>query len=624
MSKYDVLVDVAKKISALDNDVKLKILALLIEEGSKSITDISKELNINFSTAHKYLEQLEAACLVASKEVSENRLKRLFTIKDFDIALSPKGISELINGKNGKETKKSALKVLNEAGELAEFDEKLFAQKYLKRGMPQGIIANAMNLVMQQAYDGITLLEMRRIFQWELESRTEKTRHVFEQIEESDKHKTTFTHLLEMIHPEALDMHANGDIFIRNLCDPRLLKFSHDIRAVYLHGGIEGKKKAKEFGELLEYINGVINAVCEFTQGSQILDSFNYFVAPTVGETFTQQNIVQLRKFLDVLNEKCDRPGMRFYIGLDMGLPKWAGGISPYYFTEERKLIYYNSYEKVAQTIAKECLKYMQEKKYDAIRFVLKVWDKNFELNKSVLENIPTVLVANMSAPWQTINASYSSGTRFDARWKNWMRTVKVGEIQNITINLPRLAHDSNKDASEFFKKLDQRIKQTIDWFNNMATLVPGEFLKYKTSFKSAQKERWDCAHIEDSTYFVSVLGLDETVYLLTGKRLPENIALAEKILQECQKFISKYNKLPIRVELKEEIDIEIAKRFYKLDSKRGVPVKSYTAGANCADFRTAAKLHKYLLGGHCVKVSKKEFDFKTFVKCGGGLARLT
>ena len=238
MSKYDVLVDVAKKISALDNDVKLKILALLIEEGSKSITDISKELDINFSTAHKYLEQLEAAALVASKEVSENRLKRLFTIKDFDIEISPKGISEMINGKNGKkpsETKK-CLKVINEDGELAEFDEKLFAQKYLKRGMPQGTIVSALNATMEQAYDGITLLELRRTFRNELEKKIENVKSVFEQIGESDRHKRTFTHLLEMVHPEALEMHANGDIFIKNLSEPKLLNFVHDLRGIISHG----------------------------------------------------------------------------------------------------------------------------------------------------------------------------------------------------------------------------------------------------------------------------------------------------------------------------------------------------------------------------------------------------
>ncbi len=93
MGKYDILTEVANKLQALDNDVKLKIIALLVEEGSKSITDISKELEINFSTAHKYLEQLEEAGLVTSKQVSENRLKRLFYVKDFGERSMPKSFT---------------------------------------------------------------------------------------------------------------------------------------------------------------------------------------------------------------------------------------------------------------------------------------------------------------------------------------------------------------------------------------------------------------------------------------------------------------------------------------------------------------------------------------------------
>src|SRR3989344_5098202 len=146
MGKYDVFETVAVKIKALDNPIKLKILAFLIEDGSKSITDISKDLDINFSTTHKYLEQLEAAELVTSKQVSENRLKRLFYINDFDVQLSPSGISNLISATNKTPSKIKTFKVINESGEFVEFDEKVFSQKYLKRGMPRGLIFLRENL----------------------------------------------------------------------------------------------------------------------------------------------------------------------------------------------------------------------------------------------------------------------------------------------------------------------------------------------------------------------------------------------------------------------------------------------------------------------------------------------
>ena len=80
---YVGIVGVASKLKALDNEVKINILKFLAEEGEKSITDISKSLDINFSTAHKYLEQLERAKFVHSSTVSKTRLKRLFKINNF-------------------------------------------------------------------------------------------------------------------------------------------------------------------------------------------------------------------------------------------------------------------------------------------------------------------------------------------------------------------------------------------------------------------------------------------------------------------------------------------------------------------------------------------------------------
>ena len=235
MPKYEILESIAKKLSVLDNEVKLKILALLVDQGAKSITDISKDLGINFSTAHKYLEQLEAANLVTSKEVSENRLKRMFVINDFNIELSPKSISEILSAKKTKETKKT-FNVINEKGEVVDFDEKLFSQKYLKRGLPHGTISSALNSVLDQAYNNMTLLELRKLFRQALEKKVENIASTLKQIDELENHKRTYAHLLQMTHPEALDMHANGDIFIKNLREPKLLNFMHDLRGITING----------------------------------------------------------------------------------------------------------------------------------------------------------------------------------------------------------------------------------------------------------------------------------------------------------------------------------------------------------------------------------------------------
>lgn len=613
--KHAILTDLAKKISALDNPVKLNILSLLVESGSLSITDIAKKLDLNFSTAHKYLEQLEAANLVKSKQVAENRLKRVFTIQDFAIELSPKALFKRTAEATSKT--KAKFKLFDHDGQLIDFDEEKFSQKYIKRGMPRGTILLALQEALEQAYDGMTLLELRYLFNSALEKKAENVQRVLTQIEADRQHKKTFGYVLLAEHQDALRQHANGDIFIRNIYTPVMLKFSHDIRSIYLHGGVEGKQRARSLGEFLDQIEGAIDTVYTYAKVSHILDSFNYLVAPTINKTLTSDDRAALKKFLQKLNSK----GIKFYIGLDVGVPAWTKELPPYYYlTEGKTVISYENYQDIAQTITQEFIKILSEAKLDNVLPVFKVYSKKFDTE--LIKSLPTCLIANMAAPWQGQAASYSVGARFDTKWKGWVRTVRVGEVQNITLNLPRLAHRAKTEA-KFFQNLNLLLSQILDYFASMAEFVTGEFLKYKINFKSAVKEQWDYAHIEDSTYYVAVTGLDEAVYILSGKRLHEDTKLAEKILKECQKVISNYSKVPLRIELKEEPDENVANRFYNLDKKDGVKVDKYSRGASCKDYLASAKLHQYILGGHCVFVPKKEFDFEAFAKAKGGLVKL-
>jgi len=296
MGKYDILESIADKVKALDNLVKLKILALLIEEGSKSITAISKELNINFSTAHKYLEQLEAASLVTSKQVSENRLKRLFYISDFDVQLSPSGIANLISSSSKIPSKANTFKIINESGEFVDFDEKIFSQKYLKRGMPRGLVANALASVLERTYDGITVIELRDMFKDELNKRMENILDVTKQITIAEGHKRTYKTVMQFFHPEALKEHANGDIFIMNLDSPKLLDFVHDVRGIAIHG-VNGKTP-ETMENLFEQILFAVDFVAKSADRYQSLDSFNYFIAP-LSKNISDAALRSANNFLD-------------------------------------------------------------------------------------------------------------------------------------------------------------------------------------------------------------------------------------------------------------------------------------------------------------------------------------
>jgi len=594
MEKQDILSDVASKLKALDNDVKLKILTLLVEDGTKSITDISKELNINFSTAHKYLERLEKAKLVTSKQVADNRLKRLFYVKDFNIDLSPTGIANLFAGTKKKE--KSKFKVINEHGEVVDFDEKLFSQKYLKRGLPRGLISYALSSVLDQTYDGITLLEMRELFQNALEKRAKDIDEVLMQIEESQRHKRTFAHLMALVHPEALEQHAKGDIFIKNLREPKLLNFVHDARGIAVHG-VTGKTP-KKLDEFLQHMIKGIKTVSMFSYPYQSIDSFNYVLAPFTAKMNTSEITAQLKKFVKML-EGLD---INFCISLDIGLSEFASIFGPSYIYSGEGKETYAKYKDEAQKINSIFIKIFKEEKTIKVLPIFKLWQKQMP----DLKGLRNFFIINMVPKWQLPSATYAGALRFDADWQKWTGLFRVGEIQDIAINLPRLALKT-KTKDKFFKELETMANQCIEYLGNMAELTFGEFLrKHKTKFKSSVKENWDYVRISDCTYSLSITGLEEAAAILT-KNAKEKEKMRLAILERCNKLVKKKDS-PIRICLRESQNRLIANRFYYLDSiNQKLNFNKYHRGIESDNLKSVINLQKYLLGGHCARIRYKD-----------------
>jgi len=579
MSKYDILSTVAEKIQAIDNEVKLKILALLVEEGSKSITDISKDLSINFSTAHKYLEQLEAAELVASKQISENRMKRMFTIKDFNIDVSPKGISEMLNRKTTTETK-SGLKVINEKGELTNFDEKIFSQKYLKRGMPRGTIASTISSILENAYNGITLLELRRMFSRELDSKVSAIKSVFSQIADDEKYKRTHAHTLSIVHPEALDMHANGSIFIRNLRNPKLLSFILSFPLIANHG-VTGKKP-HDLNELLAQTLIAIDKARDFSSEHFGLDLFSYLLSKFIAGK--EHYIDAIEKFF----EKVENAGINLYIGLDVG-------------AQSQKFL--NAFDHaLAEQVAAQILDLLKRKKFLHIHPIIKAWSR--EQIKKDYSDLPEFYLANMTSEWQTENASFANSSRFDASWRGTLRTDRVGEAQEIVINLPRIAAHS-KSRDEFLRALGTITRQASAFQTTAMELTVGEFLrKYGIHVPSEHAGSWTFVSIPDASYSVSVAGLPNAIKSITNNDMASEIKFAKKALNVMAENLVAPDNTPIRLTLKECSDTNIMQRFYNLDKKQGIKNSEYFVGAcDCFD---SCELHSCLPGGHTLRLNKK------------------
>ncbi len=617
IEKYEGLADVAKKLKALDNEVKLKILSLLIEEGSKSITDISKELNINFSTAHKYLEQLESAKLVTSKQVAYNRLKRLFFVNDFSIDLSPTGIAMLLEGKSAtRKLERGIFKLFNEKGEIVDFDEKLFAQKYLKRGLPRALIASGVAAVRKQAFDGITVAGLHKLFRRHLLMRVSNITNVLREVDKVESRQRKYENILMLTHPDAVQQHRDGDIFIQNLGEPKLLNFVHDLYGLSVHGATG--KKPKTLKDLFDLFLKVTDMMATSSYRSHLLESFNYFIAPLASTLSSSELYRQLEDFLIKLNNL----NYRIFISLDVGFTKYLEELYSYYEWAIGKPEPLIKYQNTAKKITLEILKIMKKNKLNNINPIIKFWEK---FDDSLIRDVNEAFIVNMQSKWQTSNASYiGESARLDASWKNWPRTIRIGEMQYIIINLPRLAVKT-KSEKQFFNELKNIIKLDMEYLFNMAELAIGEFLrKHETELKSTLRGRWKYLHIDDCAYSISITALNETVKILSGKNLTENIKLGEKILKVCDQTIKENNKTQhFRIQLKVETNPFIAKRFYALDSQQFKlkDIKAYSPGVSCNNIKISAALQRYLLGGHCIKVDKKEI--KKLFETNFGLAKL-
>ncbi|MBI2040987.1 MAG: ArsR family transcriptional regulator [DPANN group archaeon] len=547
--KYNVLEPIAQKIQALDNPIKLKILAMLIEEGAKSITDISKELALNFSTAHKYLEQLQAAGLVSSKEVSENRLKRMFFIEPFDLDISPQGIAKIIEGKK-KEQPRRTFKVINERGEEVEFDEKIFSQKYLKRGLPSSTIKLALDSVLAQAYNGITLIELREFFRQALAKKVETISSVMEMIESSEIRGKTYYNLLKLNNPEALKMHMDGDIFIQNLGEPKLLNFMHDLRGIGIHG-VNGRrpKTAKDLTDQLVF---AIKFVSNFALPYQSVDTFNYYYAPFVKNLNNSEISNELKYTLEKLNDL----GSEIFLCLEIGKPEFLLNMPLEFMTEIKDTVTtYSAYAQAAKDISDKILTLIAREKYQNIRAILKVWDK-----KLLPDCQQGVFVANMYEGWQRPNASFVGFTRFDPNWKKWFGTNRVGEVQEIVLNLPKIAARVS-NAEELLSETAKMINFCYELLLGIAEGAGGHFLRsYDVSLKSVQRERWEYVPLVDCPYSISLAGIGPALSKLKINNVEQIKQWTGKIYEYFTDKV--HNQKKIRVNLKLNRSRSINTRF--------------------------------------------------------------
>ncbi len=619
----------AELLSALDNPIKLKIVDLIAREGSKSLSDIRNELKISFSTAFKYLNQMEKAGILRCRKIRDGRKKNIYTLEKFKLDISPEGISQVFSRKERGRKKK--LLAIDWEGKLQEFDIDVIERIAIEAGTPKDLIEKIRRVLAKRVYNGITFAEIRKILFEILEEENRKIYRLREALQSTEflfRKKNFLDVLREKNLGEIVRAHLEKDIHIRNVGKSYPIDLQHNFSLILKHGlkiiGLKAEPP-KNMTSCVSHFETAIKAINEnLADLQQTFDFFNIFLAPYIrkkNKYEVKQMAERIIYSLDHLYTITNAKSLRVYINLEVSIPKFLKNQPAYCGGKE--VGSYKDYEAEARTLLEMFLSVLSEKgKTICPKFILK-----FRNRKDIPENIKKVFdqiyVANLIPKWQTENANYMfDWTRLDSNWKSWERTIGTVEMQMVALNLPRLGYIT-KDEDKIYELLLERLNlikkcivASVESINSKA-LTELNYLNHRVG-------RDKYCHFDDGISIVEVCGVKDLIETIAGDYV-ENKKLALKIL----KFIDKNIKLKnLRVGLAEFDYSLLSQGFAKYDKMKFNSKRDfYTGGVdiNLPDIEKIEFLgdfHKILKGGHMCQLKKLNMEIlDKILKSNIGLA---
>lgn len=369
----DVMSEISNLISkfrALDREEKFKIINLIAKEGENSVTDVRKKLKLSFSTAHKYLTELEKSNILKSNmKVTGGREKKLYSLKDFEIHFNPRN---MFDQPKSISSYGSSIMVVDSHGLPQEIKMNMLYDVFLSMGMPVWIIEVVLSRLSNELYDGMSIGEMKTVI---LETLSEE-KTLFDKIIEKISTNQFFgdesaQSILKQKRMETpLKMYIAGDIDIYNVGLPKPISILHDIRLLLKYGIVEPNPP--------QYISSIVNNIrtlVEITHGDvigpQAFNHLNVFLSPYISE----MNNRQLKEVVENLTNIYSHVnhlmgGAPLYYSIDLKTPQFLSK-EPAIGPNGKIVGVYGDFESEAEKIAKSILEVIGNVKYPCLIFNL-------------------------------------------------------------------------------------------------------------------------------------------------------------------------------------------------------------------------------------------------------------
>jgi anaerobic ribonucleoside-triphosphate reductase/predicted transcriptional regulator len=363
--------------------------------------------------------------------------------------------------------------------------------------------------------------------------------------------------LLNILPRDIADAYLSGEIHIHSL-GSWILKPSeiiHDLR-FFIKNGLSPTsanisqpfiKPPRSLDSALNLVFNVLLQTSRETDGTQVLEYFNVFLAPFLKGLDTATVKEALRFF--ILNVSRH---VNVSINLELTVPEFladkpvvAGLTSGCYgdFLDESQLLA----SLILEVFAEESL----EKPLLNPKFIVKIRRETFTNGKaSAILLRAHCLASERGTPYFANlldeNGQYStfspSGGFLKADFKgDWeIDTLRTGILGIVTVNLPRIAYECDKDEAKFFTLLRERLEMAA-----RALEIKYKALKQRgRSFlpflaHSANSDQY--FRVENTARLINLVGLKEASETLGGKSIYEDensLNFASKIVKQVLEFI--------------------------------------------------------------------------------------
>lgn len=453
--------------------------------------------------------------------------------------------------------------------------------------------------------------------------------------------------LLNVLPREIADAHLSGDIHISNegtwVIKP--YEIYHDLR-VFLQSGIRfdpsglpslNFRPPKDLVEALDLASLVFKMCGSECSGEQAADHFNVTLAPYTRGLTRDQIKRSIQLFLLDLARTPSQGGLpcKLTLGLDFHVPSSLGETKARGATGESRPD--QDFEEQAQSLLDIIL-----------NAVIETADETPFLNPCLVFNITseglrddacdTLMLkahklasrgvqcafANQTKRWQTGASYMASGTRVGSDWlrDRELDTTRCGCLDNVTVNLPRMAYDAKGSDSKFNEILSHRLVLAADALRIKHQMMEERFRQRLLPFLSQPMKGDLYLRIGNSTHAISFIGLDEAVRAHTGHRIGEDRNSAGFALRLIKRTASEVaeigRKNGIRLTLSQVSADESSTRLAELDvekygwavartrGSREQPHYSDTAITPLDEkmtlgdrLATEAEFHQIITGGH-------------------------